>query len=159
MDYKGLSQTFTRSKDKNEIWSSTKMCLDKLNAIIADTAKYNAVKQNRINSGIERLQQAKGHRERFNALMNLQHEYSLVNFDKSLAYALAAKAEAHKAGDVCLAVEATLAETALLVKGGFFREADNAIGTINGASLQGEALLRYYELKFDIEFENGFVSP
>ena len=159
MDYKRLSQTFTRSKEKNEIWSSTKMCLDKLNAIIADTAKYNAVKQNRINSGMERLKQAKGHRERFNALMNLQHEYALVNFHKSLAYAMDAKVEAYKVGDVSIAVEATLAETALLVKGGFFREADKAIGTINGALLQGEALLRYYELMFDIEFENGFVSP
>lgn len=96
MDYKGLSQIFTRSKEKNEIWSSTKMCLDKLNAIISDTAKYNAVKLNRINSGIEKLKQAKGHRERFNALMNLQHEYSLVNFHKSLAYAQDTKAEAHK---------------------------------------------------------------
>ena len=72
------------------------MCLDKLNAIIADTAKYNAVKQNRINSGIERLKQAKGHRERFYALMNLQHEYALVNFHKSLAYAQDAKVEAYK---------------------------------------------------------------
>ena len=159
MDYKKLSQTFTRSKEKKEIWSSTKMCLDKLNAIIADTAKYNAVKLNRINSGIERLKQAKDHRERFNALMNLQHEYALVNFHKSLAYAMDAKAEAHKVGDVSIVVEATLAEAALLVKGGFFREADKAVGTINGALLQGEALLRYYELMFDIEFENGFVSP
>ena len=120
MDYKRLSQTFTRSKEKNEIWSSTKMCLDKLNAIIADTAKYNAVKQNRINSGIERLKQAKDHRECFNALMNLQHEYALVNFHKSLAYAQDAKVEAYKVGDVSIVVEATLAEAALLVKGGFF---------------------------------------
>ena len=135
------------------------MCLDKLNAIIADTAKYNAMKQNRINNGIERLKQAKGHRERLNALMYLQHEYALVNFHKSLAYAMDAKVEAYKVGDASIVVEATLAETALLVKGGFFREADKAIGTINGALLQGEALLRYYELMFDIEFENGFVSP
>ena len=159
MDFDYLRRVYGNSNKKKEAWSNIKGYLADLDKTLQDTARYNAMKRERIGALERRLHAMPTPRERFRLFMALEQEYSIVNFPTALRYAQMANREAETLGDRQASTKARLREAALLIKGGYFKECADILNGIDKAGLSRDNLFRYYKTVFDMNYEDGFVFP
>ncbi len=159
MDFDYLRRVYGNSDKKKETWSNIKGYLAELDKALKDTARYNALKRGHIETLERRLHTTRAPRDRFKLLMTLEREYSIVNFPTAMKYARMASHEAETLGDRHAYMKARLREGALLIKGGYFKECADILNGIDKAGLSKDNLFRYYQVEFDMNYENGFVFP
>lgn len=159
MDFDYLRRVYGNSNKKKETWRNINGYLAGLDKALQDTARYNAMKRERIEALEKRLHATRAPQERFRLMMTLEREYSIVNFPTALSYAQMARHEAETLGDSQAFMKARLREAALLIKGGYFKECTDILNGIDKARLSRENLFRYYQTTFDMNYEDGFVFP
>lgn len=159
MDFDYLKRVYGNSNKKKETWRNIKGYLAELDRALQDTARYNAAKRERIGAMEQRLHATRAPQDRFKLMMTLEREYSIVNFPTALRYAQMARREAEALGDRQAFMKARLREAALLIKGGYFKECEDILNGIDKAELSRDNLFRYYQVMFDMNYEDGFVFP
>ncbi len=159
MDFDQLKRVYINSDKKEEMWNNIKGYLDKLDKALQDTARYNTAKREHIEALEKRLHSMRDQRERFKLMMTLEQEYSIVNFPTAMKYAKMASREAEALGDRQAFMKARLREGALLIKGGYFKECADILNGIDKADLSRANLFRYYQVSFDMHYEDGFIFP
>lgn len=159
MDFDYLNRVYGNSSKKKETAKSIKGYLAELDKALKDTTRYNAAKRKRIEALERQLHTMRAPEERFRLLLDLEREYRIVSFPTALRYAQMAEREARSMGDRQAYAMVRLREAALLIKGGYFKECDDILDSIDKAGLSRENLYKYYKVSFDMNFEGGFVFP
>lgn len=159
MDFDYLNKVYANATNKREIWTASKGYLQQLDLALKDTAKYNAIKQNKLQLLAKRLSRLRDHNARYKMLMQIVEEYRIVNFPKALAYIREAKKEAQLMNDKQAYFAAILKESRLFIKGGHFKECADNLSSLDKEELDRENQFLYYRTKFDMNFEDGFIFP
>lgn len=118
--------------------------LREVDAALEEKATYDAAKEDRLSWLRGKLNSALDDGERWEALRQLQAEYSSYKYDSAYSYALAMGELAAKTGEKELVASAEIAKTYCLINAGLYKEAFETAGTIKADELGGRTRLEYH---------------
>lgn len=133
--------------------------IDAICTVLDSTAMYDAQAKARIDKLESRMTQASSPLQKYELWTMLFDEYSRLSFKPALEAAQQCEAEAHKTGNYSLVAQAILYKVEIYMKSGFFREASEALATIDEARCTQPVRINYLVAAFNLEFENGFYFP
>lgn len=133
--------------------------IDAICSVLDSTAMYDAQAKARIDKLESRMAQASSPLQKYELWTMLFDEYSRLSFKPALEAAQQCEAEALKTGNYSLVAQAILYKVEIYMKSGFFREASEALATIDEARCTLPVRINYLVAAFNLEFENGFYFP
>lgn len=133
--------------------------IDAICSVLDSTAMYDAQAKARIDKLESRMAQASSPLQKYELWTMLFDEYSRLSFKPALEAAQQCEAEALKTGNYSLVAQAILYKVEIYMKSGFFREASEALATIDEARCTQPVRINYLVAAFNLEFENGFYFP
>lgn len=133
--------------------------IDAICSVLDSTAMYDAQAKARIDKLESRMAQASSPLQKYELWTMLFDEYSRLSFKPALEAAQQCEAEALKTGNYSLVAQSILYKVEIYMKSGFFREASEALATIDEARCTQPVRVNYLVAAFNLEFENGFYFP
>lgn len=133
--------------------------IDAICTVLDSTAMYDAQAKARIDKLESRMAQASSPLQKYELWTMLFDEYSRLSFKPALEAAQQCEAEALQTGNYSLVAQAILYKVEIYMKSGFFREASEALATIDEARCMQPVRINYLVAAFNLEFENGFYFP
>lgn len=133
--------------------------IDAICSVLDSTAMYDAQAKARIDKLESRMAQASSPQQKYELWTMLFDEYSRLSFKPALEAAQQCEAEALKTGNYSLVAQAILYKVEIYTNCGFFREASEALATIDEARCTQPLRINYLVAAFNLEFENGFYFP
>lgn len=133
--------------------------IDAICSVLDSTAMYDAQAKARIDKLESRMAQASSPLQKYELWTMLFDEYTRLSFKPALEAAQQCEAEALKTGNYSLVAQAILYKVEIYMKSGFFREASEALATIDEARCTQPVRINYLVAAFNLEFENGFYFP
>lgn len=133
--------------------------IDAICSVLDSTAMYDAQAKARIDKLESRMAQASSPLQKYELWTMLFDEYSRLSFKPALEAAQQCEAEALKTGNYSLVAQSILYKVEIYMKSGFFREASEALATIDEARCTLPVRTNYLVAAFNLEFENGFYFP
>lgn len=133
--------------------------IDAICTVLDSTAMYDAQAKARIDKLESRMAQASSPQQKYELWTMLFDEYARLSFKPALEAAQQCEAEALKTGNYSLVAQAILYKVEIYMKSGFFREASEALATIDEARCTQPVRINYLVAAFNLEFENGFYFP
>lgn len=133
--------------------------IDAICTVLDSTAMYDAQAKARIDKLESRMAQASSPLQKYELWTMLFDEYARLSFKPALEAAQQCEAEALKTGNYSLVAQAILYKVEIYMKSGFFREASEALATIDEARCTQPVRINYLVAAFNLEFENGFYFP
>lgn len=133
--------------------------IDAICSVLDSTAMYDAQAKARIDKLESRMAQASSPLQKYELWTMLFDEYARLSFKPALEAAQQCEAEALKTGNYSLVAQAILYKVEIYMKSGFFREASEALATIDEARCTQPVRINYLVAAFNLEFENGFYFP
>lgn len=133
--------------------------IDAICSVLDSTAMYDAQAKARIDKLESRMAQASSPLQKYELWTMLFDEYSRLSFKPALEAAQQCEAEALKTGNYSLVAQAILYKVEIYMKSGFFREASEALATIDEARCTQPVRINYLVAAFNLEFENGLYFP
>lgn len=133
--------------------------IDAICTVLDSTAMYDAQAKARIDKLESRMAQASSPLQKYELWTMLFDEYSRLSFKPALEAAQQCEAEALQTGNYSLVAQAILYKVEIYMKSGFFREASEALATIDEARCTQPVRINYLVAAFNLEFENGFYFP
>lgn len=143
----------------SKISSEARPYIDAICSVLDSTAMYDAQAKARIDKLDSRMAQASSPLQKYELWTMLFDEYSRLSFKPALEAAQQCEAEALKTGNYSLVAQAILYKVEIYMKSGFFREASEALATIDEARCTQPVRINYLVAAFNLEFENGFYFP
>lgn len=133
--------------------------IDAICTVLDSTAMYDAQAKARIDKLESRMAQASSPLQKYELWTMLFDEYARLSFKPALEAAQQCEAEALKTGNYSLVAQAILYKVEIYMKSGFFREASEALATIDEERCTQPVRINYLVAAFNLEFENGFYFP
>ena len=133
--------------------------IDAICSVLDSTAMYDAQAKARIDKLESRMAQASSPQQKYELWTMLFDEYARLSFQPALEAAQQCEAEALKTGNYSLVVQAILYKVEIYTNCGFFREASEALATIDEERCTQPVRINYLVAAFNLEFENGFYFP
>lgn len=133
--------------------------IDAICSVLDSTAMYDAQAKARIDKLESRMAQASSPLQKYELWTMLFDEYARLSFKPALEAAQQCEAEALKTGNYSLAAQSILYKVEIYTNCGFFREASEALATIDEARCTQPVRINYLVAAFNLEFENGFYFP
>lgn len=133
--------------------------IDAICSVLDSTAMYDAQAKARIDKLESRMAQASSPLQKYELWTMLFDEYSRLSFKPALEAAQQCEAEALQTGNYSLAAQSILYKVEIYTNCGFFREASEALATIDEARCTQPVRINYLVAAFNLEFENGFYFP
>lgn len=133
--------------------------IDAICSVLDSTAMYDAQAKARIDKLESRMAQASSPLQKYELWTMLFDEYSRLSFKPALEAAQQCEAEALKTGNYSLVAQSILYKVEIYTNCGFFREASEALATIDEARCTQPVRINYLVAAFNLEFENGFYFP
>lgn len=133
--------------------------IDAICSVLDSTAMYDAQAKARIDKLESRMAQASSPLQKYELWTMLFDEYARLSFKPALEAAQQCEAEALKTGNYSLVAQSILYKVEIYMKSGFFREASEALATIDEARCTQPVRINYLVAAFNLEFENGFYFP
>jgi cell division protein FtsL len=154
-----MRSEFQENPDRKDILNKVSVYISNLGKWIDEDSIYSKKKLNLIDSLEKQLLKTNDTREQYDYCYRLFLEYGDLSFDKMCAYALECNDLAEELGDKHLITSSKLSEAQTYIKGGFFREADACLATIDTTGCELSTRLRYLMTCLNLEFEDGFFFP
>jgi cell division protein FtsL len=154
-----MRSEFQENPDRKDILNKVSVYISNLGKWIDEDSIYSKKKLNLIDSLEKQLLKTNDTREQYDYCYHLFLEYGDLSFDKMCAYALECNDLAEELGDKHLITSSKLSEAQTYIKGGFFREADACLATIDTTGCELSTRLRYLMTCLNLEFEDGFFFP
>lgn len=154
-----MRSEFQENLDRKDILNKVSVYISNLGKWIDEDSIYSKKKLNLIDSLEKQLLKTNDTREQYDYCYRLFLEYGDLSFDKMCAYALECNDLAEELGDKHLITSSKLSEAQTYIKGGFFREADACLATIDTTGCELSTRLRYLMTCLNLEFEDGFFFP
>lgn len=133
--------------------------IDAICSVLDSTAMYDAQAKARIDKLESRMAQASSPQQKYELWTMLFDEYSRLSFKPALEAAQQCEAEALQTGNYSLVAQSILYKVEIYTNCGFFREASEALATIDEARCTLPVRTNYLVAAFNLEFENGFYFP
>lgn len=133
--------------------------IDAICSVLDSTAMYDAQAKARIDKLESRMAQASSPQQKYELWTMLFDEYSRLSFKPALEAAQQCEAEALQTGNYSLVAQSILYKVEIYTNCGFFREASEALATIDEARCTQSVRINYLVAAFNLEFENGFYFP
>lgn len=133
--------------------------IDAICSVLDSTAMYDAQAMARIDKLESRMAQASSPLQKYELWTMLFDEYSRLSFKPALEAAQQCEAEALQTGNYSLVAQSILYKVEIYTNCGFFREASEALATIDEARCTQPVRINYLVAAFNLEFENGFYFP
>lgn len=133
--------------------------IDAICSVLDSTAMYDAQAKARIDKLESRMAQASSPQQKYELWTMLFDEYSRLSFKPALEAAQQCEAEALQTGNYSLVAQSILYKVEIYTNCGFFREASEALATIDEARCTQLVRINYLVAAFNLEFENGFYFP
>ena len=133
--------------------------IDAICKSLDSTAVYDAQAQARIDRLREKLMTASSSQQQYELWAMLFDEYKRISFKPALKAAQQCEVEARNIGNYDLEAQAILYKVEILTRCGFFREASEALATIDEKRCALPVRTNYIVAAFNLEFENGFYFP
>lgn len=133
--------------------------IDAICSVLDSTAIYDAQAKARIDKLESRMAQASSPQQKYELWTMLFDEYARLSFKPALEAAQQCEAEALKTGNYSLVAQAILYKVEIYTNCGFFREASEALATIDEERCTQPVRVNYLVAAFNLEFENGFYFP
>lgn len=143
----------------SKISSEARPYIDAICSVLDSTAMYDAQAKARIDKLESRMAQASSPLQKYELWTMLFDEYSRLSFKPALEAAQQCEAEALQTGNYSLVAQAILYKVEIYMKSGFFREASEALATIDEERCTQPVRINYLVAAFNLEFENGFYFP
>lgn len=143
----------------SKISGESRPYIDAICSVLDSTAMYDAQAKARIDKLESRMAQASSPLQKYELWTMLFDEYARLSFKPALEAAQQCEAEALKTGNYSLVAQAILYKVEIYMKSGFFREASEALATIDEARCTQPVRINYLVAAFNLEFENGFYFP
>lgn len=124
-----------------------------------NAAAYDAQAKRRIDDLKDELAKVTELRKRYELCAALYEEYSHLSFKPAFTAAQQCEQIGRKTGDYDLVAQAIIYKVEVLTKGGFFREASEALATVDVARCSKAVKVNRLIAAFNLEFENGFYFP
>lgn len=118
--------------------------LRELDATLEEKDAYDASKEDRLSWLRGKLNSALDDRQRWDALQQLQEEYSSYKYDSAYSYAIAMGELAAKMNEDDLLATAAIAKTNCLINAGLYKEAFDTAESIPEERLSGRTKLEYH---------------
>lgn len=133
--------------------------IDAICSVLDSTAMYDAQAKARIDKLESRMAQASSPLQKYELWTMLFDEYARLSFKPALEAAQQCEAEALKTSNYSLVAQAILYKVEIYMKSGFFREASEALATIDEERCTHPVRINYLVAAFNLEFENGLYFP
>lgn len=133
--------------------------IDAICSVLDSTAIYDAQAKARIDKLESRMAQASSPQQKYELWTMLFDEYARLSFKPALEAAQQCEAEALQTGNYSLVAQSILYKVEIYTNCGFFREASEALATIDEARCTLPVRTNYLVAAFNLEFENGFYFP
>lgn len=143
----------------SKISSEARPYIDAICSVLDSTAMYDAQAKARIDKLESRMAQASSPLQKYELWTMLFDEYARLSFKPALEAAQQCEAEALKTGNYSLVAQAILYKVEIYMKSGFFREASEALATIDEERCTQPVRVNYLVAAFNLEFENGLYFP
>lgn len=133
--------------------------IDAICSVLDSTAIYDAQAKARIDKLESRMAQASSPQQKYELWTMLFDEYARLSLKPALDAAQQCEAAALQAGNYSLVAQAILYKVEIYTNCGFFREASEALATIDEERCTQPVRINYLVAAFNLEFENGFYFP
>ncbi len=147
------------SKVCNQVSREVRTYIDDFCKVLDSTSVYDAQAQARIDKLESKMKSATSPQQKYELWAMLFEEYSRISFKPALEAAMQCEVEASKTGNYDLVAQAILYKVEIFTNCGFFREASEALSTIDEKRCSQSAMANYLMVAFNLEFENGFYFP
>ena len=149
----------TDASVRSRISRETSTYIDAICKVLNNAAAYDAQAKRRIDDLKDELAKATEPQKRYELCAALYEEYSHQSFKPAFTAAQQCEQIGRKTGDYDLVAQAIIYKVEILIKGGFFREASEALATVDVARCSEAVKVNRLIAAFNLEFENGFYFP
>lgn len=139
--------------------SEVRPYIDAICSVLDSTAIYDAQAKARIDKLESRMAQASSPQQKYELWTMLFDEYARLSLKPALDAAQQCEAAALQTGNYSLVAQAILYKVEIYTNCGFFREASEALATIDEERCTQPVRINYLVAAFNLEFENGFYFP